>query len=243
MKFEIHKYEEVDSTNEVAKKLALDGEGEGTVVIAERQTRGRGRYGKTWISPTGGVYLSIVLKPRIEPEEAPKVTFTAGVSVAKAIRNLYNLDAKIKWPNDVLIKEKKVCGILTEVNATDILNFVILGIGINANVDTKEFPEEIAKGAVSLKEELGKEVDIEELVNEVLNQIDAHYSLFKEKKFKAILREWSKLSATLWRKVKIVTRDRVIEGVAVGIDKNGSLIVETPERKIEKVIAGECFHL
>ncbi len=243
MKFKIHRYKEVDSTNEVAKKLAMEGAGEGTVVIAEIQTHGRGRYGKTWISPKGGVYLSIVLKPRIEPEEAPKVTFIAGVSVAKAIKNLYDLKAKIKWPNDVLINEKKVCGILTEVNATDMLNFVILGIGINANVNTNEFPEEIAKGATSLREELGREVDIEELITEVLNQIDKYYSMFKEKKFKVILQEWSKLSATLWRKVRIVTKDKTIEGVAVGIDKNGSLIIETPERKIEKVIAGECFHL
>ncbi|RLF61412.1 MAG: biotin--[acetyl-CoA-carboxylase] ligase [Thermoplasmata archaeon] len=243
MKFEIRRYKEVESTNDVAKELAMEGASEGTTVIAEKQTKGRGRYGKQWISPEGGVYLSIVLRPKIDPEESPKITFIAGVAVAKAIRELYNIDAKIKWPNDVLIREKKVCGILTEIKVTDLVNFVILGIGINANVKVEEFPREIREGATSLMKEVGKEIDIDKLIDKVLKNIEFYYSIFKKDGFDRILQEWSKLSATLWRKVRITTKSGTVEGTAIGIDKNGSLIVETSERKIERVIAGECFHL
>jgi BirA family biotin operon repressor/biotin-[acetyl-CoA-carboxylase] ligase len=144
---DIHYFKEVDSTNDVAKYLAENGAEEGTVVVAEIQNRGKGRRGKTWISPPGGVWMSIILRPDIPTSKAPQLTLVTGVAVAETLKKELKLDVGIKWPNDILIGNKKVCGILTEVNASvNKVNYVIVGIGIDMNVDVPLFPPELQKG-------------------------------------------------------------------------------------------------
>ena len=169
---DIHYFKEVDSTNDVAKYLAEEGAEEGTIVVAEIQNRGKGRRGKTWISPPGGVWMSIILRPDIPPFNAPQLTLVTGVAVAETLKKECDLDVGIKWPNDILIGNKKVCGILTEVNASiEKVNYVVVGIGIDMNVDVPLFPPDLQKGATSLKNELNTEINGALLVQKFLLRI------------------------------------------------------------------------
>lgn len=239
---EIKYFKEIDSTNMAAREMAASMD-EGTVVIAESQTAGRGRLGRKWISPEGGIWLSIILKPRIQPVHAPRITLLAGVSVAKAVRTL-DLPAKIKWPNDILINGRKVCGILTEIGAeADLIEYIIVGIGIDANVDIDSFPEEIRDSSTSLMKETGKKINRVDFVRRLLEEFDAIYLKFQKEDYPPILEEWRKLSATIGEWVKITTQSRSIYGEAVGIDNEGSLILETGDGHLEKVVAGNCEHL
>ena len=239
---DIHYFDEVTSTNEKAIELAGSVE-EGTVIIAKKQKKGRGRFGREWISPEGGVYISVILKPEISPVNAPEITLITGIAVVKVIRKL-GLDAMIKWPNDVLIHGKKVCGILTSaITRDDKVDYVVVGIGINANVDISTFPKELRKSATSLKEESKKEVSMENIIKDLLYEIEIIYDTFKEGKFAYLLNEWGGLSDTIGKKVKIKTRTEVIEGNAVGINGSGMLIIELKDGSLRRVIAGECIHL
>ncbi|VVB97584.1 Putative biotin ligase [uncultured archaeon] len=239
---DIEYFEETESTNIIAREIAGQAD-EGTVVIAESQTGGRGRLGRKWISPEGGIWLSIIIKPRIQPLHASRITLLAGVSVAKTISS-YGIQAKIKWPNDVLINGKKVCGILTEVGAEiDLIDYCIVGIGIDANVDTESFPNEIRDGSTSLKKELGREIDRIGFVQRLLLEFEELYLLFQKDDFPSILEEWRNMSATIGEWVKITTHAATIYGEAVGVDSEGALILETGEGKLEKIVAGNCEHL
>ncbi len=239
---EIKYFKETESTNIIAREIARSVK-EGTVIIAESQTHGRGRMGRKWISPEGGLWLSIILKPEIEPLHAPRITFLAGLAVAKTISS-YGLVARIKWPNDILIKGKKVSGILTEMEAgIDQIDYCIVGIGIDANVDTELFPEEIRESSTSLKKELGKSINRVEFVQGLLERFEALYLRFKSDGFSSILEEWRNISATIGEWVKVTTRTRIIYGEAIGVDGEGALILETDEGKLEKIIAGTCEHL
>ena len=241
---DIHYFKEVDSTNDVAKYLAEDGAEEGTIVIAEIQNRGKGRRGKTWISPPGGVWMSIILRPDIPPFNAPQLTLVTGVAVAETLKKECNLDVGIKWPNDILIGNKKVCGILTEVNASiDKVNYVVVGIGIDMNVDVPLFPPDLQKGATSLKNELDTEINGAILVQKFLLEFENIYNEFKEGKFPEILKEWRSLSKTIGNNVEVRTRGKTIRGEAVGINKEGILILELEDGSLRKIISGECLHI
>jgi len=238
----IQYFKETESTNIIAREIAGSVE-EGTVVIAESQTGGRGRLGRKWISPEGGIWLSVILKPKIQPLYAHRITLLAGVSVAKTIRKS-GLPAKIKWPNDVLINGKKVCGILTEMGAeTDQIDYCVVGIGIDANVDTESFPEEVRDSSTSLKKELGHDINRVEFVQGLLSGLEALYSKFQKDGFSSILEEWRNMSATIGEWVKITTQTRTIYGEAIGVDNEGALILETSDGKLEKIVAGNCEHL
>jgi len=239
---DIKYFKETESTNIIAREIA-DSVEEGTIVIAESQTAGRGRMGRKWISPEGGIWLSIILKPRIEPLYAPRITLLAGVSVAKTMQG-FGLPAKIKWPNDVLIHGKKVCGILTEIGAeVDLIDYLIVGIGIDANVDTESFPEEIRDSSTSLKKEMGKEINRVEFVRKLLEEFELLYLKFKKEGFTKILEEWRNMSATIGEWVKISTQTHTIYGEAIGVDNEGALILETSDGQLEKILAGNCEHL
>ncbi|WP_048191050.1 biotin--[acetyl-CoA-carboxylase] ligase [Methanobacterium sp. SMA-27] len=241
---DIHYFKEVDSTNDVAKYLAEEGAEEGTIVIAEIQNRGKGRRGKTWISPPGGVWMSIILRPDIPPFNAPQLTLVTGVAVAETLKKECNLDVGIKWPNDILIGNKKVCGILTEVNASiEKINYVIVGIGIDMNVDVPLFPPDLQKGATSLKNELDTEINGAILVQKFLLEFETIYNEFKAGKFPEILKEWRSLSKTIGNNVEVRTRGKTIRGEAVGINKEGILILELEDGSLEKIISGECLHI
>ncbi len=241
---DIHYFKEVDSTNDVAKYLAQNGAEEGTVVVAEIQNRGKGRRGKTWISPPGGVWMSIILRPDIPPSRAPQLTLVTGVAVAETLKKELKLNVGIKWPNDILIGNKKVCGILTEVNASiNKVNYVIVGIGIDMNVDVPLFPPDLQKGATSLKNELDTEINGAILVQKFLLNLEKLYSQFTAGKFPDILNEWRFLSKTIGSRVEVRTRGKTVQGDAVGINKDGILILELDDGSLRKMISGECLHL
>jgi len=229
----VYYLKEVSSTMDVAKKLAKRGKE--AIVIAETQTSGRGRLGRRWHSEKGGIYFTIILRPKIGPAHAQIINLMAAVSVARAIRALFNLEAKLKWPNDVLIRGKKVCGILAEMEAEmDVIKFVNLGIGINANNPISLYEE----GATSIKEELGRDISRKELLMCVLNEIEKRRSLLG----KEIISEWKALSSTINKKVRIIMQDEVVEGEAIDIDTDGALILRA-NKGIRRIIAGDCIHL
>ena len=233
----IHYFPEVDSTMDVARELAKQGADEGTVVIAESQSHGRGRLSRKWLSPRGGIYVTLILRPRISPAYAPRMNLMAGVAVASTIRRLFGLEAQLKWPNDVLVAGRKVCGILAEMDAEmDVVNYVNLGIGINANAPIPRF----ADTATSLKDVLGREIPRAELLSALLPEIE-HWQLHLMET--ALLEEWKRLSVTLGGHVKIVMPGGVIVGRAIDVDATGALIVRDDNGCLRKAMAGDCMHL
>ena len=239
---EILCFDEVDSTNTVAKFLAEFGSDEGAVVISEVQTKGKGRHGKKWESPTGGIWLSIILKPEISPSKASLITLATGVAVAKTLRNI-GVDARIKWPNDILINDKKVSGILTEANAKfNTIDYVIVGIGIDSNLNIDVLPERLQKESTTLKEELETKITETELISKFLNEFEKVYDLFKEENFDDILYDWRKMSQTIGSYVEIKqTLGKSLKGYAVGINNRGALILEEDNGNLKKIISGECI--
>jgi BirA family transcriptional regulator, biotin operon repressor / biotin---[acetyl-CoA-carboxylase] ligase len=233
----IHHFREIGSTMAVAKELAKREVEEGTIVIAESQTSGRGRLNREWFSPRGGIYFTIILKPKISLIYAPRINLMASVAVAKAIRKFYGLKAELKWPNDVLIAGRKVCGILAEMEAeVDAINFVNLGVGINVNAAVSRYE----KTATSLRDELGREVSRKGFLSTVLKEISEQQAVLTGEE---LLREWKNLSATLNKSVKIVAPGEEIVGRAIDIDTSGALIVRGEDGSLRSAIAGDCIHL
>lgn len=225
------------STNDVAYKLAEQGQDEGALVVAEEQSRGRGRMERKWLSPPGvGIYASLILRPKITPIEAGKITLMGAVSIAKIIRKLYGITALIKWPNDVFIENEKICGILTEMNAEqDLIKFVILGMGVNVNNDAAQIPP----GATSLKIQTGRQINRIEFFQNVLEELEAHYVKIIHREFDFIIDEWRNLSLTLGRRVKIKRESKNIEGQAMDIDENGALIIRDDFGFSHHILSGD----
>ena len=230
-------YDVVDSTNTKCHELAEKKYPQGTIVIAEAQTKGKGRLSRVWASPKyKGIYFSIILKPDILPVHVPKITLLAAVSAVSAIRKLTQLPALIRWPNDILINKGKVCGILTEMDAeADRVNFIILGIGINVTANHSDLP----KGATSLLGEGARDVSRCQLLKELLRELESHYLLFKRKGFEPIVQEWQNLSAILGSRVKIISHSEKLEGQASGIDPDGALILRLDSGFQKKITAGD----
>jgi BirA family transcriptional regulator, biotin operon repressor / biotin---[acetyl-CoA-carboxylase] ligase len=230
-------FEATASTNIVARQLAEGGAEEGTVVVTETQTRGKGRLGRQWVAPPGGAWLSVVLKPGIDPAHAASITLLAAVSVAKVLRQ-WGAEAVIKWPNDVLVNGKKICGILTEMSAeTDAVSFIVLGIGVNLNNDVP------LETATTLKAELGHRIDLVKFVRGLLESLEEDYLTFKEQGFTPILWSWRRYSDTLGRPVEVAYQGEIIKGVAQDIADDGALIVKTKDGTIRKIVSGDCIHL
>jgi len=231
---------EVTSTQDAAKDLAVQGASEGTAVIAETQTGGRGRMGRAWASPPGGVYLSLILRPDIKPSEALRFPLIAGVAVAEAIERLTGLNPKLKWPNDIIVAGRKAGGILLEMSAEmDRINYIVIGMGINVNSERAHFPEEIAGLATSLREECGKEVSRVRLVQEMLAQLESLYQDFQASGFEPIRERWKAISNTIGARVSISSGGEQVEGEAIDIDGDGALILRKAKGVIEKIIAGD----
>lgn len=225
------------STNDDAKKLAREGAPRGTLVVAERQQGGRGRMGRAWDSPMGGLWLSVVLRPELLPVDAPKLTIMSAVAVAEAILRSTGISTNIKWPNDILVDGKKVCGILTEMSAEmDAINYVILGIGININND---FPDELKDISISLKQVKGEKVSRIEVLRALLEKLEHYYILAEKEGFEEIFVRWRALCINLGRKVKIIGRNYNFEGIALDIDSSGALLVKALDGQIEKVVSGD----
>jgi BirA family biotin operon repressor/biotin-[acetyl-CoA-carboxylase] ligase len=233
---------EVGSTIEVAKQLADYGAEEGTVVIAEVQTAGRGRMGRRWISPEGGLYFSIILRPKISPKEAVRLVFLSGLAVAQVLRGVYSLKAEIKWPNDVLVNGQKVCGVLAEMNTTgEKVNYVIASIGLNANFDVeKVFPEEFRKVATTLENELGRKVELEELFKVLLGKLESFYELFLKEGFDRILAEWKKYAGFLGCQVEVASGAEKWVGLASDVGNDGALILRLEDGTVKRVFVGDA---
>ncbi len=232
---------EIDSTNEWAKELAMNGAYEGTVVIVETQTAGRGRLGREWVSPTGGLWFSLILRPKLRPAEAVKLTFVAGLAVAKVLREMFDLKAETKWPNDVLVNKRKICGILNEMNTTDeTVNFVVVGIGINANFDVeKALPEQLKKVATSLENELGRKVRLEKLFGALLEQLENLYELFTKKGFDSILEGWKNYAGFLGHQVEVKSLTEELGGLALDVDHDGALVLRLKDGTRKHVFVGD----
>lgn len=228
----------IRSTNDMAKDIAGNVQN-GTVIIAEEQTSGRGRLGRTWISPKGcGIWMSIILKPNLKPQDAVKLTQVAAVSVVSSIIEVANMDAGIKWPNDIIINGKKVCGILTEMNSEiDKINYVVIGIGLNANCS--EFPDDLKDKATSLYLERGAKIDRKLLTAGILNHFEKYYNKYLEEGFGFIRTLCIEKSVTIGKQIRVVSTDGELTGQAVDIDSDGNLIVKTPIGENTVIISGD----
>jgi BirA family biotin operon repressor/biotin-[acetyl-CoA-carboxylase] ligase len=237
----IFSYEELDSTNDAVFKLGQQGIKEGACVFAEHQKKGRGRLGRTWVSPKGkNIILSILLRPLMAPTEASKITLTAAVSVIKTIRNITGKKLGIKWPNDIFYGDKKAGGILTEMSAeTDRLNFVVLGLGINVNSSFRELPQ----GSISLKEIEKAPVSRLEFSRQLLKNLDLDYACLKAGQFEKLAKEWEDFSVTSGKRVMALAQGKKIEGLATGIDAEGALWIRQDNGFQQKIIAGDIQHL
>ncbi len=239
---EIYYFPELKSTNIIAKEKALhraEGIEEGTLIIAERQSAGKGRLGRKWFSPVGGIWLSVILYPQLSPSYISRITLMTAVAAVKAIKICTQIKSQIKWPNDILINEKKVCGILTEMSAElDIISWVVVGIGINVNIDHREFPEDIQENTISLKEVSGKEVLRVKLVQTFLKEFEKYYEILKRREFSSVLKEWKLYSHTLGKKIRVDIGERIITGEAVDINEEGALILKKEDGELAEIISG-----
>jgi BirA family biotin operon repressor/biotin-[acetyl-CoA-carboxylase] ligase len=236
---EIHFPQEVTSTNTLAMGLAADGAPEGTVVIAETQTKGKGRLGRKWISPKGNLYLSVVLRPKIPIQKAPLITLTGAVAVASAIRTTCGLEAGIKWPNDILICGKKVCGLLTEMSAEqDRIRHIVLGIGVDVNMAMGELPPDVRGLSTTLAAEAGAKINRTALLQQVLRDLEHWYQKFLANEGD-VLNEWKKLNMTVGNRITVSGAGEALDGLAQGVDSDGRLIVRLDNGTIRTLAAGD----
>ncbi len=239
----------VPSTNDFARQEAENGAPEGTVIVADEQTAGRGRLSRGWYSPPGlGIWISIVLRPQVSPEVAPSLTFCASVAVARAVRALHSVDVSLKWPNDVLLKGRKVCGILTEMKATrGSVEYVICGIGINVSQTPSDFPAALRETATSLLSATGRKVERVQLFSEVIEQIEALYDQFLREGPAACIGEWRLMCPFFGKRVRVVERverrpepgETSVEGTFFGIEDNGALVVRLDSGVHRTFVAGD----
>ena len=239
----LYVYKEVASTNTVAKFLSMNNIENGSVVISERQTKAKGRSGKSWESPLGGIWLAIILNPNVDYSKLPLITLATGVAVAKTLERIGVENPEIKWPNDIIINDKKVCGILTEaVTKFNTIENVIIGVGIDANLNLADFPEELQDGTTTLQIELGRAGNENLLIGMFLEEFEKIANLFIEEKYEDILKEWRKRSYTIGKIVEVREPfNTYYDAYVLGIGKEGALVVEKIDGTLEKVISGECI--
>jgi len=240
----IHAHDSVPSTNDAAFALAQEGAEHGEVVVAERQTRGKGRRGRVWESPPGlNLYLSVVLRPELPPQRAPELTLVGAVAVAETLREA-GAAADIKWPNDVLVAGRKVAGLLTELSAdTERIRFAILGIGVNLNARREDFPPELAAQATSLREARGEAVPRALFTAALLANLERWLNVHAERGFEPVRERWTALSCTLGREVLVTSERSELRGTAVEIDAAGALVVRTADGRVERILSGDVESL
>lgn len=239
----IYVFKEVMSTNTIAKFFAENQSNNGIVIISEKQTNAKGRSGKPWVSPIGGVWLSIVLNPNVDQTKLPLITLATGVAVDNTFKRLGIENAEIKWPNDLLINDKKVCGILIESIAKfNAVESVIVGVGINVNIDMDQLPEDLREGSTSLKNETGKEFDENLVIKIFLEEFEKIFGMFINEEYETILKLWRKNAYTIGKIVEVKKPfSKPFDAYVVGINKDGVLVVEKMDGTLEKVISGECI--
>lgn len=237
---EIHFFETIDSTNNEARRLAEKGAPHGTLLVAESQESGKGRRGRSWVTPSGSaVAMSFLLRPQLPPQCASMVTLVMGLAVAKACREYCKVDAKIKWPNDVVVDGKKVCGILTEMSSQiDYINYVVIGTGINTNIE--QFPSELVQTAVSLHKLMGRRPERAVLIAACMKYFEQYYELFeRQQDLSLLMEEYNGLLAGKGGTVRVLEPGNEYSGISEGINERGELLVRRENGTLEAVYAGE----
>lgn len=237
----IHYFLSIDSTNSKAYQLALGGAEEGEVVIAESQEEGRGRLGRHWFSPPFlNLYLSAILRPKIPPHQASLITLMAAVATADAIQKYSGLLPLIKWPNDILLGDRKVAGLLNEIHSEmDRIHFVILGIGVNLNMNGRMFSKEIRAVATSLKREMGKTISRKVFLCSVLEALERWYAIFSKEGGAPVLEAWREKAKIEGKRVKVTSFGETLSGIAVDVDSDGVLILKTKNGEQKRIVAGD----
>lgn len=240
----IHDLPTVDSTNEEAKRLARLGAAHGEVVLAREQTAGKGRRGRSWIGlPGQQLYLSVILRLPLEPRDAPQLVSLAAVAVAEALAR-WEVDARIKWPNDLQVQGKKISGILLELAATPRgVEFLVAGIGVNLEGRREELPQDIRDRTTTLEEASGRRIPRDEVAAAILQRLDHWLERLASEGFEAIRLRYVELSAVLGERVRMIEAERVIEGEAVGVDEAGALLVQVEGGGVERFLTGDVTSL
>lgn len=233
-------FDELSSTNDKASELARGGAEEGTVIIAESQTKGRGRLDRSWHSPAGGnIYTSVILRPKMAPQAASTITLAAAIALAEAIEDTTGTRPSVKWPNDILINNKKVAGILTEMSSeSDQVNHIIIGIGINVNIEAASLPTGLRLAASSLMEESRKQVNRTELIRNLYSRLEKWYKVLLNEDSSEIIETWREYFNFVGKHVRIEGFKNV-EGICMGIDSEGALLIKERSGAIERVVAGD----
>ncbi|HET7007928.1 MAG TPA: biotin--[acetyl-CoA-carboxylase] ligase [Candidatus Binatia bacterium] len=241
----LHYFREIGSTNSHARELAEAGAAEGTVVVAESQSHGRGRLGRRWESPPfKNLYLSIVLRPNLSPAHAAQITLVAAVALADAVEFYIPGQTAIKWPNDILVGGKKLAGILTEASCdAELLHYVILGVGINLNFASGDMPDGIRRRATSLLEVTGKPIRRESFLQRLLQGIERCYGELEQTGFAAVATRWEDYFAWRGRRVRVELLDQVTVGTARGIDRDGALLLVDESGNEQRILAGDVIPL
>jgi BirA family biotin operon repressor/biotin-[acetyl-CoA-carboxylase] ligase len=238
--YKIYSYNSLSSTNGTIKQIAQETSEEHIVVIAETQSQGRGRRARKWVSPRGGLWFSILLRPKIKPKEVAKLTFIISSTIAETLEKTHNLTTEVKWPNDILVKGKKICGILTETSTLDtLLKYAVIGVGLNANIDLSAFPKSLQKDVTTLKHELDCEVDIQMLLQKILQDFERKYQRLLNGNYNSLLREWKIHASFLGKPITVRSLEETFSCEALDVDQEGSLIVKMKDGEIRKVVAGD----
>jgi BirA family biotin operon repressor/biotin-[acetyl-CoA-carboxylase] ligase len=240
---DIHVFQDTTSTNDVIEKFARDGAKEGVVVFAESQTKGRGRLGRKWLSPAGkGLWLSLLLRPKLRPLAATQLTIAAATAVLRALHDHTGIEADIKWPNDILVAGRKLVGILTEMSAElDTVKYIILGIGVDVNLNASELPGDLRKLATSVKIETSQSWNRAELAAAILRELDADYARIAGGQFDKLADEWESHCSTIGQNVTIHIGDRRVQGRAESLDDDGALLLRTQHGRLERIIGGDVI--
>jgi BirA family biotin operon repressor/biotin-[acetyl-CoA-carboxylase] ligase len=238
---QLHYLDTVDSTNRFAVILAREEAPEGTAVIADCQKAGRGRLQRVWQSPPGcNLYVSVILRPTVAPQEISQITLMAGVAISETLASICPAGVAIKWPNDVLIRGRKVCGILTETVASGGSRALIVGIGLNININRKDFDSEHRDAATSLLEETGREHSREDLAFLLFDRLERWYDAYRQAGFMPIREEWLFRSDMVGKRVRVSFRDEVCEGIVEGIDCDGALLIADDKGEVRRITAGDA---
>lgn len=238
----IHRFKKISSTNATARDLAKKGAKAGEVVIAEQQTKGRGRLQRKWLSKPGNLYVSLILRPHIPTKVASHLTFVASLAVAKTLEKNLGMSPSLKWPNDVLVDGKKIAGILTEIETVDSkIDFAIVGIGINVNQE--KFPKNLSQTATSLQQILGKSLNLDQILEQLLQSFEEWYTAYLKQGFSIIKEMWEEMSVIIGRDVEIRDHRKKLKGRALGIDQNGALLLQVSSGETIPVYSGDlvCF--
>lgn len=238
---DVRVFDSTTSTNDVVEKLARDGAKEGVVVFAETQTKGRGRLGRKWVSPKGqGLWFSILLRPELPPQSVTRLTIASATGVARAIRKQTGLAPQIKWPNDILFGDKKAAGILTELSAElDTIKYVVLGIGVDVNLEATHLPEELRPIATSLRIESGQKQNRAELAAQILRQLDYDYQRILTGDFDEVADEWVAQCSTIGKQISVETGGHAVQGRAEALDSDGALLLRTSHGRLERIMGGD----